>query len=166
MSGMLIPSMFSIKYKYKLRFINKFLKIYHFNEANIFLLFYLQSFLWSSFISLLRFLFRMTCSKTNLFLAKTPSLKSGYLYLYFFLRGFKSSINFILSRSKGAVSSYSFKNIFYSFLYLWLFEICYFIRLLRDVMFLWVKGILKLVLCLFVFFSTFFPRSWRSIIYF
>ena len=75
----------------------------HTIESNIFLPLSLLNFFWSSFIYLFKFLFNITCSKSSLFFARTPSLKSGYLYLYFLFKGFSSSMNFILSRSKGAI---------------------------------------------------------------
>ncbi len=119
----------------------------------------LLSFCWSSFISLLMFRLSTTCSSVSLFLASTPSFRSGNFCLYFIFRGFMSSMNFSCWRSKGAVSSYSFRNIFYSFLQNWLWAMCYFTRQLSDSIFLRLSGILKLVLCLFVFFSTFLPSS-------
>ena len=79
------------------------LKLYHFRESKIFFPLSRLSFFWSSFIYRFRFLFKMTCSRSSLFLARTPSLKSGYLSLYFLFKGLSSSMNFILSRSKGAI---------------------------------------------------------------
>lgn len=89
---------------------------YHLTPSNIFFAFALLIFCWSSFISLFMFRFKITCSSMSLFLANTPSLKSGNFYLYLRLMGLRSSMNFSFSRLKGAFSSYSFRNIFSSFL--------------------------------------------------
>lgn len=86
-------------------------KIIHL-PSSTFLPLILLNFCWSNFISRLMFLFSTTCSSTNLFFASTPYLKSGYFSLYLRLSGFRSSMNFSLSRSKGAVCSYSLRKIF------------------------------------------------------
>jgi hypothetical protein len=116
-------------------------------------------FLLSNLISLRIFLFKITFSKVSLFLLRTFLLRSGYFYENFDLTWSNLSMNYNCFRSNGAFWAYYFKKITSSFLYFWLWPICFTIRLFSDSTFFLVKGILKLVLCLLFFFLSLLVNS-------
>ena len=121
-----------------------------------------SSFFFYSLISRFMLRLRITFYKVSLFLLSTLWFISGYFSENFTFTWSNLSMNFNCYKSYGAFCWYYFKNTTSSFLYFWLLFICFTNKLLREHIFCLVRGILKLVLCLLLFLSTFFLRSWRS----
>lgn len=127
-------------------------------ELNTLIEWIFSDFFLSSFIYLLMFLFKITFSNVSLFLLSTFSFKSGYFSENFVFTWSSLSINLSFAKSNGAFSVYYFKKITSSFLNFWFWFIWFTIKLFNECMLSRVRGILKLVLWRFFFFSTFFLK--------